>query len=113
MSSVNPLASFTHLAGNDGIAYTAVEHLLWECLMATLSIRNFADDDHKALRLRAAHRGVSMEAEARAILRQVLREQPGTGSVRRSPPKSIAGKGKTLGDLVGPLMDETDWECLK
>jgi hypothetical protein len=32
---------------------------------------------------------------------------------RRSPPVSIAGKGKTLGDIVSPIVDEEDWECLK
>lgn len=32
---------------------------------------------------------------------------------RRSPPASIAGKGKTLGDIVSPIVDERDWECLK
>ena len=81
--------------------------------MATISIRNLPDEDHKALRLRAAHHGVSMEAEARAILHQALGGQPESGGVRRTPPASIAGKGRTLGDLVGPLVDETDWECLK
>jgi len=81
--------------------------------MATLSIRNLPDEDHKALRLRAAHHGVSMEAEARAILHQALGVQPEPGSVRRTPPASIAGKGRTLGDLVEPLVDESDWECFK
>jgi hypothetical protein len=32
---------------------------------------------------------------------------------RRTPPPSIAGKGKTLGDLVSPIIEEQDWECLK
>jgi len=32
---------------------------------------------------------------------------------RRSAPSSIAGKGKTLGDLVSPIVNEQDWECLK
>lgn len=32
---------------------------------------------------------------------------------RRTPPASIAGKGRTLGDLVTPIIDEQDWECLK
>ena len=32
---------------------------------------------------------------------------------RRVPPASIAGKGKTLGDLVNPIVSEQDWECLK
>lgn len=34
-------------------------------------------------------------------------------SKRRVPPVSIAGKGKTLGDLVNPIVSEQDWECLK
>jgi hypothetical protein len=25
----------------------------------------------------------------------------------------IAGKGRTLGDLVAPIVDEADWQCLK
>ena len=81
--------------------------------MATLSIRNLSDEDHQALRVRAAHHGESMEAEARAILHAALREKAPTTAVRRAPPKSIAGKGKTLGELVGPSVDEADWECLK
>ncbi len=83
--------------------------------MATLSIRNLPEEDRKLLRLRAAHHGVSMEAEVRAILRQVLHETMEDKGVRprRSPPASIAGKGKTLGDLIGPLVAEADWECLK
>ncbi|MGL5944462.1 MAG: hypothetical protein ACRC2S_29635 [Waterburya sp.] len=32
---------------------------------------------------------------------------------RRTPPTSIAGKGKTLGDLVSSIVEEQDWECLK
>ena len=32
---------------------------------------------------------------------------------RRVPPISIAGKGKTIGDLVNPIVSEQDWECLK
>lgn len=32
---------------------------------------------------------------------------------RRTPPASIAGKGRTLGDLVSPIIEEQDWECLK
>jgi hypothetical protein len=38
--------------------------------MATLSIRNLPDHVHKALRLRAAKNGRSMEAEARSVLEQ-------------------------------------------
>ena len=32
---------------------------------------------------------------------------------RRVPPVSIAGKGKTRGDLVNPIVSKQDWECLK
>jgi hypothetical protein len=41
-------------------------------------------------------------------------EEKGLPTVkRRFPPASITGKGKTLGDIVSPLVDEEDWECLK
>jgi hypothetical protein len=36
-----------------------------------------------------------------------------TRSQNRVPASSIAGKGKTLGDLVSPIVLEQDWECLK
>ena len=42
----------------------------------------------------------------------VLEEIPPTVK-RRVPSASIAGKGKTLGDIVSPIVDEEDWECLK
>lgn len=32
---------------------------------------------------------------------------------RRRPHPDIAGKGRTLGDMVSPAVDEADWECLK
>jgi hypothetical protein len=32
---------------------------------------------------------------------------------KRQPPVSIAGKAKTLGDIISPMTDEGDWECLK
>lgn len=31
----------------------------------------------------------------------------------RRPHPAIAGKGRTLGDLVSPIVEESDWECLK
>ena len=32
---------------------------------------------------------------------------------RRRPHPTIAGKGRTLGDLITPVVDDEDWECLK
>jgi plasmid stability protein len=49
--------------------------------MATLTIRNLPDDVRDKLRIRAAHAGRSMEAEARAIL---------TGAVAHEAPRISA-----------------------
>ena len=38
--------------------------------MATLTVRNLPDEVHRALRVRAARRGRSTEAEVRAILEE-------------------------------------------
>jgi hypothetical protein len=32
---------------------------------------------------------------------------------RRFPPPELAGKARIVGDIVGPIVDEEDWECLK
>ena len=50
-------------------------------------------------------------SKARVIVTILSDEQP--RALRRTPPSSIAGKGKTLGDLVSPIVEEEDWECLK
>lgn len=34
-------------------------------------------------------------------------------STKRKPPVSIAGKAKTLGDIISPIAEEGDFECLK
>lgn len=48
------------------------------------------------------------------IIVTVLEENPPTKAIkRRVPPASIAGKGKTIGDIISPIVDEQDWECLK
>ena len=53
--------------------------------MATLTVRNLSDEVHRALRVRAAQRGHSMEAEVRQILRNAVKDEvppagPGLGS---------------------------------
>ncbi|MBD2153085.1 hypothetical protein [Leptolyngbya sp. FACHB-16] len=47
---------------------------------------------------------------ARVIV--TILEEPVSPTKRRSAPASIAGKSQTLGDLVRPIVDEQDWECL-
>lgn len=48
---------------------------------------------------------------ARVII--TILEDSSSSNSRRQPSESIAGKGKTLGDIVSPIVDEDDWECLK
>lgn len=43
--------------------------------MAMLTVRNITDDVHRALRVRAAQRGRSMEAEVRDILESAVKPQ--------------------------------------
>ncbi len=40
-------------------------------------------------------------------------DQPFVVPKCRRPHPDIAGKGRTLGDLVESSVDEMDWECLK
>ena len=47
------------------------------------------------------------------VIALTLDEDTPAVSARRQPHPEIAGKGKTLGDLITPAVDERDWECLK
>jgi len=53
--------------------------------MAAINIRNLSDETHRALRVRAASKGRSMEAEARSIIDEAVRpadrQQLGTALV--------------------------------
>lgn len=42
------------------------------------------------------------------VVEEVESSQP-----KRRFPGSLAGQVKILGDIVGPIVDEDDWECLK
>ena len=53
------------------------------------------------------------ELKTARVIVTVLEETPTPIKRRRFPPESIAGKGSTLGDIVSPIVDEEDWECLK
>ena len=50
-------------------------------------------------------------SKAHVIVTILSNEQP--RALRRSPPSSIAGKGKTLGDLISPIVEQENWKCLK
>lgn len=47
--------------------------------MAVLTVRNLPEETHRALKLRAAGHGRSMEAEVRAILEDAARPKAGLG----------------------------------
>jgi antitoxin FitA len=63
--------------------------------MATLTIRDLDDAVKARLRVRAAHNGRSMEAEARAILRAALTE----AAAQRGLGSRIRQRFADLGDL--------------
>lgn len=66
--------------------------------MATLTIRNLDDETKKALRFRAARHGVSMEQEARTILRAVVEADTTGQSARESFYDSV----RKIVDRYGP-----------
>ena len=49
---------------------------------------------------------------SRVIITLVEQISSPSNQARRVPSKLIAGKGKTLGNLIEPVVAETDWECL-
>jgi plasmid stability protein len=69
--------------------------------MATLTIRNVDEATHKALRLRAAEKGRSVEEEVRRILAETASSQP----EQRKPktPEEIDAAVKRVQELFKPL----------
>ena len=47
------------------------------------------------------------------VIVTVLEEMALPTVKRRTFPTKLAGKVQILGDVVNPIMDEEDWECLK
>jgi len=43
------------------------------------------------------------------VIALTVDEAPPVAPTRRQPSPAIAGKGKTLGDLIGPIVDAEDW----
>ncbi len=78
----------------------AAESAIIDC-MASITIRNLDEATKKRLRLRAARRNHSMEEEARAILREAVREDAeGAGNLA----DAIGRRFRALGgvELVVP-----------
>ncbi|AOX01925.1 hypothetical protein BJP34_23055 [Moorena producens PAL-8-15-08-1] len=50
-------------------------------------------------------------SKARVIVTILSDSEPNV--LRRTPSAAIAGKGRTLEDLVTSVLEEEDWECLK
>ena len=67
--------------------------------MATLTIRELDDDVRAQLRIRAAQHGRSMEAEVRAILRDVVTVGPAAGRLGSRVHQRFAAVGGAELDL--------------
>jgi len=50
---------------------------------------------------------------ARVIVTMLPQLERTTPQDRRTPSPRIAGKGKILGDIVAPVIPESDWNVLK
>ena len=50
--------------------------------------------------------------ETRAII-MIEEDNPISSRPKRTTPAHLIGRGKTLGDIVSPIVDSDDWECLK
>lgn len=71
--------------------------------MAMLTVRNFPDELHRALRLRATQRGHSMKAEVREILESALSPQ---GRVKLGSLLAEVGRQAGLSDEEFAVFEE-------
>jgi antitoxin FitA len=71
--------------------------------MAMLTVRNITDELHRALRVRAAQRGHSMEAEVRDILESAVSPQ---GRVKLGSLLADMGKRARLSDEEFAVLEQ-------
>ena len=71
--------------------------------MPMLSVRNISDEVHRALRVRAAQHGHSMEAEVREILESVVSP---TGRVKLGSLLADMGKRAKLSDAEFAVFEQ-------
>ena len=43
------------------------------------------------------------------VIASTVDEEPVIAQVNRQPHPDLAGKGKTIGDLIAPIVDPADW----
>jgi|AGTN01.1.fsa_nt_gi Plasmid stability protein len=55
------------------LSLIAMQAVLGDAVMASITVRNLPDETHRALRVRAAQNGRSTEAEVREILEEAVR----------------------------------------
>jgi len=72
--------------------------------------RQFLDVKERQVVIELPASFLNRRVEAIAI---ALDEEQGKPVRRRRPHPGLAGKGRTLGDLVSPIVDDADWECLQ
>lgn len=72
--------------------------------------RQFVDVTHRQVLIELPESFVNHRVELIAL---TVDDQGLVVTKRRRPHPDIAGKGRTLGDLIEPEVDESDWECLK
>ena len=72
--------------------------------------RQFVDVTHRHILIELPESFVNHRIELIAL---TLDDQPPAVPKHRRPHPDIAGKGRTLGDLIEPAVVEADWECLK
>ena len=70
--------------------------------------RQFVDVTHRQVVIEFPESFVNHRVELIAL---TVDEQTPAPRQRRPHP-DIAGKGRTLGDLIEPVVAEADWECL-
>jgi hypothetical protein len=57
--------------------------------------------------------GDQPSVQSARLIVTVLEETTLPAGKRRTFPTALAGKVQIFGDIVSPIVDEEDWECLK
>ena len=84
---------------------TALTLTLKGDIMAILTVRNLPDEVHRSLRVRAAKRGRSTEAEVRALLEEAVKPQ---GRLKLGSLLANVGRKMKLSDEEFALISQRD-----